>query len=187
MAVFERPISFPLSAVRAIGAGRKTLFRSVAKAAGADLAEKEVICPFGQQGDLLWVREPWNTSPPLTEPDGPVGLQSASELRIIYQADLDGRADDTHPYQVWIPGRAMPRWASRFTLLIGKTRIERLQDIGEDDLSREGGMWREERLAEKAESERGRFAQWWDSIHPRDESHWNSNPLVWVLEFKVLR
>jgi hypothetical protein len=187
MAEAERPISFPPAAIRSITAGRKTSFRSAVKLPAPGLDQAQAFCPFGGPGALLWVREPWNTNPALDEVEAGAALQIPSEFQILYQADLDGRADSSGPYQVWIPARAMPRWASRITLLIENTRLERLHDMGESDLLREGGMWREIETIQPFESEREGFARWWDSIHTRTDVHWNANPWVWAVGFKVLR
>ena len=76
-------------------------------------------------GDHLWVRETWarNTDMPAGTPYG-----------AVY------KADPGHDYDVlkWTPCIYMPRWASRLTLLVTDVRVERLQDISEEDAAAEG-------------------------------------------------
>lgn len=69
-------------------------------------------------------------------------------------------------------------------LAIGSVRLERLQDIGDEDLVREGGMWRETAPPGSVETDRSGFARWWDQVHARPEARWQANPLVWVINFE---
>lgn len=91
----------------------------------------------------------------------------------------------------------MPRWASRITLEIEAVRVERLQDISEEDAKAEGAEFgiycgpddegpalrsvdceSDERLA----SHRSGFRFIWESINGPDS--WDANPFVWVITFK---
>ncbi|WP_289241293.1 hypothetical protein [Delftia sp.] len=79
-------------------------------------------CPYSRPGDRLWVRETHNTHGGLA----------------TYRADGDWIADyhREEPQQSrlrWVPAIHMPRTASRITLEITGTRVERLQDISEED------------------------------------------------------
>lgn len=83
----------------------------------------------------------------------------------------------------------MPRWASRLTLEITGVRVERLQEIGEEDALAEGikllpggGFGLNEPFSE-FNSARSAFAFLWDSINGK-RVPWLSNPYVWVIEFK---
>jgi hypothetical protein len=78
------------------------------------------------------------------------------------------------------PAIHMPRWASRITLRITDIRVERLNDLSEEDAVSEGisdrcedGCWT---------SAQEKFAVLWDSIHGYGE--WNTDPWVWVIEFE---
>jgi hypothetical protein len=69
-------------------------------------------------------------------------------------------------------------------LRITGVRIERLQEISDQDIEREGGMWRETAPAGTTETDREGFARWWDQVHARPEARWIENPWVWVIEFE---
>jgi hypothetical protein len=182
----ERPILFSAPMVRALLAGTKTQTRRIAKpvrhpdlgnvyAPGALVLEHEpqhVIdrcCPYGRPGDRLWVRETHNTHGGLA----------------TYRADGDWIADyhreePQQPRLRWVPAIHMPRTASRITLEITGTRVERLQDISEADALAEG-------VAHSLNLPGGRFARenfehlWWTI---NGDGSWESNPWVWVVEFK---
>ena len=104
-------------------------------------------CPFGQPGDQLWVRETWNWFDPDSIPTDRAGP------RAIFTGNQGNRsipwvaayaADGHLPYpgyegrDHWRPSIHMPRWASRITLEITGVRVERLQNISEDDAKAEG-------------------------------------------------
>ncbi len=140
-------------------------------------------CPYGSRGDRLWVRETWQTH---------------CDMDSVSPRDLPSTTAVQYPatYDHWVskkrPSIFMPRWASRITLEITNVRVERLQDISDDDAYREGispdhiagdrevsiipGSW--------ITYSRG-FAVLWDTINGKRAS-WESNPWVWVIEFRKL-
>lgn len=96
----------------------------------------------------------------------------------------------------WRPSIYMPRWASRITLEVTEVRVERLQDISEEDAQAEGV----ERcdgfplsLGYPAGEDDGKcvlypsavraFSVLWDSLN-HERAPWRSNPWVWVIRFK---
>jgi hypothetical protein len=85
-----------------------------------DDGEFGLRCPYGAPGDQLWVRETW--------------ARHASG--IDYAADFS--AVSRPQAGPWRPSIFMPRPASRITLRITDVRVERLQDISEDDARAEG-------------------------------------------------
>lgn len=96
-----------------------------------------IRCPYGQPGDRLWVRE---TSRDLltTRTDGtPV---------VVYAADFQGHEFNRPPKQrnvtqnpwKWTPAILMPRKRCRITLDVTRIRVERAQDISDDDIIAEG-------------------------------------------------
>ncbi|MBO9108786.1 hypothetical protein J5288_08725 [Agrobacterium sp. S2/73] len=162
----DRPILFSAPMIRALLAGTKTQTRRLIKpqppahttCAGffstgsfgwmagdpADLESWEFLGDFKTPisgGDRLWVRETWsglhqfrNTPPALREsfstPDG-----------VVIREDVWLWADGSPSVGDWEkprPGIHMPRWASRLTLTVTDVRVERLQDISEDDAVAEG-------------------------------------------------
>ncbi|MBF8461155.1 hypothetical protein FMJ63_14120, partial [Klebsiella michiganensis] len=90
----------------------------------------------------------------------------------------------------WTPSLHMPRWASRILLEITGVRVERLNAISEHDAQAEGvaklrgGFWQHYQpgWTQHQLSARGSFVTLWKSIY--GEESWNSNPWVWVIEFK---
>jgi hypothetical protein len=145
-------------------------------------------CPYGQPGDRLWVRETWADNV-CTYPN-PKALYRADAI----QDDSGEREDcwwigDT-PFRIprWTPSIHMPRWASRITLEITGVRVERLQEISDQDARAEGvevlqGPFdvRERRMGIYGHA----FAHLWDSL-AKPGADWAANPWVWVIEFKKL-
>ena len=102
----------------------------------------------------------------------------------------------------WRPSIHMPRWASRITLEIVSVRVERLQDISEEDAIAEGVYCENVIVSsyyghhevgeylyffhggpdEGFESAVDAYAALWDSIN--GEGSWEKNPWVWVIEFR---
>jgi hypothetical protein len=82
----------------------------------------------------------------------------------------------------WRPSIHMPRWASRITIEITDIRVERLQEITEEDAKKEGidGVPTAVGIMYMPA-----FSRLWDFIHGKDS--WNQNPWVWVIEFKKNR
>jgi len=198
----EKPILFSGPMVRAILEGRKTQTRRIVKPQPFDgvvycnaapgwaqpyvddggMYGPPIECPYGEPGARLWVRETWRDQPGAIE----------------YRADTcndgpaDGSADAESPK--WRPSIFMPRAASRITLEITAIRVERLQDITEEDAEAEG-IEREFRTVVMRPdggpdyhiplSYRGGIANKWDEINGKRAS-WDSNPWVWVVEFNLV-
>lgn len=92
--------------------------------------------PF-EIGDRLWVRETWclcgqmNKFPPRdVSPFEPVGYLADGDIRVM-SCEMLTRGKTRVSIH-------MPRWASRLTLIVTDVRIQRLQDISEDDAIAEG-------------------------------------------------
>lgn len=192
----ERPILFNAEMVKAILSGRKTQTRRVIKLplidknmdcelAGNELAGEVAAgdyrnCPLGQPGDHLWVRETFALGADFGE----------SDVGYFYRA-TDPGWDDNDTGARWRPSLHMPRAASRINLLITGVRVERLNDISEEDARAEGitdggcincGECEPCGCEHPAPDATEMFAHLWQSIY--GDANWFSNPWVWVIEFE---
>jgi hypothetical protein len=209
----ERPILFSAPIIRALLDGRKSQTRRLVKAPlheplmepafapgigiwrGAD--GSKVRCPYGAPGDRLWVKEGLMRGPPYYELVGAPGPECGScdeSPTIEYASDgaTVGFVDPAcgwEPYRwAWkrarLPSIHMPRWASRITLEIVSVRVERLQDVSEEDARAEGV---EPAPFCKAGRPTGlehveAFENLWSDIH--GPGSWEASPWVWVVEFR---
>lgn len=134
---------------------------------------------FGQPGDLLWVREAWCYP----------GLFDGFENDFYYKAGFsDCDIKDRNASQNWKPSIHMPKAAARIWLQVEEIRVERLQDISEEDAVAEGMVSISMSHAEVMELcpnlYSAKFRGLWVSIN--GEESWNANPWVWVVKYKVL-
>ena len=180
----ERPILFSAPMVRAIIEGRKTQTRRLFNETPEDFDDDghplvrgkddklhRTRCRYGKIGDRLWVRESFAY-------DGEVG---GKEFFLYTATDSRCQIDSYEPVK-WTPSIHMPRRASRISLEITGVRVERLQDISEDDAKAEG--WHGDISKFPDQYPALWFQNLWASIN--GEESWNSNPWVWVVEFKRL-
>lgn len=134
-------------------------------------------CLYGDPGDWLYVRETWRLG------GGNPGAECRGDVH--YRADPDECAGGP-----WRPSIHMPRWAARIWLEVTGVRVERVQDITQDDARAEGaidmgGVWGA--LSDKGRAgPRGAFEALWNSINAKRGYGWDVNPWVWVVEFRVL-
>lgn len=204
----ERPILFSGHMVRAILNGQKTVTRREIKPSmrSADSSfelhqqedeswrpmhtfdescmdakgtEHPIVCPYGQPGDRLWVREAWLADAQL-DSIAPRDLSQGEP--IFYPAD--GSVRQTGCAMIsqgrGRPSIHMPRWASRILLEITDVRVERLQDITDEQAKAEGADCP---VADHLEAAwRVQFQRLWESINGPEA--WAINPWVWVVEFK---
>jgi hypothetical protein len=145
------------------------------------------MCPYGQPGDRLWVRETFIAG----HPDLPDGTLDFDTDKVWYRADGDLHTwyDSTSDFGKavpWKPSIHMPRSASRITLEITEVRVERLQDISETDAIAEGlrPYWKQTEDPKWVEPGTciDAFKELWESIN--SPGSWDVNPWVWVIEFR---
>ena len=162
------------------------------------------MCPYGKPGDRLWVRETWGVishdfdehgnmidwtpdrpATPIREMPFGRGYYSG---HVIYRADGeaawagddDGGGDDR---SAWKPSIHMPRIASRILLEITDVRVERLQDVSEEQSEAEGvDFVRPAPNFDETLTAKQLYKILWDHINGADA--WAANPWVWVVEFK---
>lgn len=208
----ERPIIFRGEMVRAILAGRKSQTRrlvrwpswanperdwpELVRVGGLALYKdglptRRMTCPYGAPRDRLWVREPWRTR---------------LDQDHIAPRDLDPRW--THP--TWVadhsdmtpsgcaggvgklrPSMFLPRKFSRIDLEVTEVRVQRLQEISEEDARAEGIAVDQLNHAIRPDDDIHwggaveYFAELWDSINGK-KAPWSSNPWVWAISFRRL-
>jgi hypothetical protein len=183
----SRPILFSAQMVRTILDGSKTQTRRVAKLnysgrvklPGSSLnwhlgdPNAVLACPYGQPGDQLKIRETWKADQ-IWDDFKPSQIPKGEP--ILYAADE--HATGIVPF-AWGRGRPsifLPGWASRITLEITGIRVERLQDISEEDAKAEGV------LNDEHVTPRIRYQWLWEHIN--GPGSWDKNPWVWVVTFK---
>lgn len=202
----ERPIIFNAENVRAILEDRKTQTRRVVKpqpALGQTVKKpyedgkwwlvemgqylpvdliKEVFCPYGQIGDMLWVRESYYTI-------------TKETTVVYYKADyyLEDRFLPPCDRPKYIPAFFLPRRASRITLEITSIRVERLQEITEEDAQKEGITERSYItkegvcLADMNGYFVCSFINHWNILNAKRGYGWDTNPWVWVISFRRIK
>ena len=156
----------------------------IAKASGC-LAD--IPCPYGAPGDRLWVKETWY--------DDLFDRKPGEVNDLHYRADHDC-ADweagcpcrDDAGRSCWKSARLMPRWASRLLLEVVSVRVERLQEITEEDAIAEGIAKRETASGFECDgvlavTARDAFEMLWDRVNGKT-SPWADNPWVFVVEFR---
>lgn len=202
-----KPILFNTEMVRAILDGQKTCTRRIVKGAIPDDAmwgytmftpkgciscrgmyvdeycEKFFRLPY-QQGDILYVRETWGT----------YARNWWEADYFMYRADYPIDATTyTHPGGIicdlpkWRASLHMPKEAARIWLRVTDARVERLQEMTQEDAEMEGATESVDSITKFRTSALLNFAKIWDSAIKKsdlDYYGWVANPWVWVFEFE---
>lgn len=197
----ERPILFSAAMVRALLAGTKTQTRRVLKpwSGPASLRSSKTVptdlaylpdgtcyrqtCPYGQDGDALWVRESWKAHTTFDH----LPPRDIPQSKVWYLSDDGYKAESRTRASIH-----MPRWASRITLEITEVRVERLQAIREPDARAEGvdydpgegGTFWVPGAGCTSDSAGDAYRKLFESIN--GPGSWDANPWVWALSFRML-
>ncbi len=203
----ERPILFSAPMVRAILEGRKTQTRRIAKGQALDWLQQaqftpedvalpeNALCPHGFAGDRLWLRETffaygrWETRHNARKGRKEwrfVDMTLECDRAYRYAADnpdapvTSPRNDGVLPAWWKRPAIHMPRAASRITLEIAGVRVERLQEISNDDAFDEG-------CPSDAPFPIDWYRELWNGLNAARGFAWDANPWVWVVEFRSVQ
>ena len=204
-------IIFSTDMVKAILEGRKTQTRRIIKPRILELLEYAAeigeitdyindgidegdlnyvlsFCPY-QIGQTLWVRETHTFG---VCSDTTVDVHYKADEEVIIKQISEEIAEKIWEWvemkevigdggSNWQPSIFMPRWASRINLKITNIRVERVQDISDEDVLHEG--FRMDNTSIFKFGYKGAFQLLWDSINAKRGYGWDINPYVWVLEF----
>lgn len=198
---------------RSVGSTNQEIKKSY-DSAGTLLEESTRIVPLGEWllekcpyrvGMQLWVRETfllldqhhWHD---LSKPRESMIEAGAVSRRngVAYRAETSADGEEIrsgYGYK-WRPSIFMPRWASRITLEITDVRVERLQEISEEDAIAEGmrefgttGMFGYDLKGTPGPmvggTAREAFALLWGKINGPES--WAANPWTWAITFKGIQ
>lgn len=172
------PILFNTDMVQAILDNRKTCTRRIVKGyipKDGEYGEKFFKLPY-QKGDILYVRETWCKG----------SLDNGPE-QYFYKAD-----DHTFLCK-WHPSSYMPKEAARIWLKVMDVRVERLQEITEEQARAEGAIdsrgfiFPPDNEYNDIHSAKEHFEKIWNYTIKKsdlDTYGWDANPYVWVIEFE---
>ncbi|MEM8564909.1 MAG: hypothetical protein AAGF85_00515 [Bacteroidota bacterium] len=198
-----RPILFSTPMIQAILEGRKTQTRRVMKPQPKQLLDFEKAkCPYGEVGDILWVREAFKQ----------VGHYSRDYL--FHQYKADGQTDDLNYPEFleqlldgnpWKPSIHMPFKACRLFLRVMDKRVHLINTISDEESEAEGvekvqlntrhakgTLYRDYSQNEWDRQSgfltpTGSFIRLWNSINGNRPGYaWKDNPWVWAITFEVI-
>ena len=215
------PILFSTEMVQAILQGRKTQTRRIVKfepregylpelktdhfgeyflsfrKSKTEIENKILKSPYGNVGDILWVRENFYTIE--SENNWSVSQLVMFESEVFYTADITNYETKRPLHRGKNrPSIHMPKTFARIFLKITNVRIERLNDISDKDSIAEGiktdncegkdcyyfypcNDLRDDSYLDHPKTS---FYSLWNSIN--GEESWKLNPWVWVIEFEKI-
>ena len=207
----ERPVIFTADEVRATLDDRKSQFRRVMKpqptepmwyrgaggqVVGATKNPGVTWCPYGDDGDLLWVREThWRNIHPgmkieqvaFERPDQPQNIwlsgQASSDVGDRLPLISEVRSVLDSAFWERRHGVAMPKWAARIWLSVVDVRVGRVQEITAHSMAHHEGVTRDDSYRTNAELVRI-FSRAWNSLNLKRGFGWEMNPWVWVVTFE---
>ncbi len=191
----DYPILFDYQMVQAILSGKKTqtrrLFKSplskamepafeiwhdgtewIARLKNGQCYKYPIVCPYGQPGDLLWVKETY--APAIND--------------FAYKADYSKAVLlEKRNKGLWKPSIHMPKSASRIWLQITDIKAQRLQSVDEIEAEQEGtgmGQIFGFDISGKPSFRQGFFEKW---IQIYGIQSYHSNPWIWSISFQVVQ
>jgi hypothetical protein len=199
----ERPILFSTPMVQAILAGTKTQTRRIIKPQPMPDMEsgytyynnklvfdihnwkEEILCVSRiQKNMILWVRETWQEGKLMDDDENVIHHGYLYKATDVFETDPELTGYEFK----WKPSIFMPKEACRLKLKVTDLRVERLQDISEQDAIKEGLTFSESFIDGKfhclndnlipVES----YKNLWEHINGKGS--WDKNPWVWVIEFE---
>lgn len=219
-----KPIIFNTEMVRAILDGRKNCTRRVIKfpvnryTNNVPLADKVVVqelrCdkvnfleePFFsyginlpyQTGDILYVRETWeHFECCCCEGDEHGNCYREPQQSVLNKSCgcyMYRATDEIYGDAKWHPSIHMPKEAARIWLKVTDVRVDRLQEITEEEAGAEGAV-DNRGFVHSYDNEythihtvREDFAEIWNNTVKKsdiDRYGWNANPWIWVIKFEV--
>lgn len=201
-----KPVLFNTNMVKAILDGRKTVTRRLVKRTPSNGEP----CGFGfwrefNERDMKWYIKDYTHSCtwwPEDEYLQRFGKFKVGDIIYVRETWCEGYEDGTYIYKasdklaqlpnykksskmIYRPSIHMPKEAARIFLKVTDVRVERLQDITEGQVIKEGI---DIETNNSLSAHRVKFAKTWDSSvdmknHWMDQS-WGANPWVWVIEFE---
>lgn len=138
-----------------------------------------ISCPYGVPGDRLYVRERFcygevAAGDSLPEASDPIFISQCKDENDFIPYEVAIRSDWGIEEVVWKPSIHMPKKFARIWLEITDVRVERIQDISQDDIMLEG-------VKISRQKDYVLFPDLWESTYP---GSWEKNDFVWVVEFK---
>ncbi len=125
--------------------------------------------PKCQVGDYLYVRETITID--------------EYENFVDYRADFTDKEAKSLGVK-WTPSIHMPREAARIFLRVTDVRVERVQEISNEEAISEGLIYMFGNMGASITTPRLVFAEVWDSIYKSKGYGWKVNPWVFVYEFE---
>lgn len=147
--------------------GKRMMFKPYCDMTDAELIMTAYKAPY-EPGNILYVRETWKKAP-----NG-------------YYYYEDWQRNDIADVTKWKPSIHMPKEAARIWLKVTDVRVERLQDMTSEQISREGVEVEYPHVL-NGEEKRYAFSTLWNSTIKKsdlDRYGWNASPWVWVIEFE---
>ncbi|MFV0351211.1 MAG: hypothetical protein ACK5JF_02720 [Oscillospiraceae bacterium] len=195
-----KPMLFNTAMVRAIQAGQKTVTRRVVKGSALQFLNngfspefvahpENGFSPFGFAGDALYVRETWTCIRDIETGHRDyfyaANQKDYDTVSSTYLCDDDG-FDTGKPFP-WKPSIHMPKAIARLFLRVTDVRVERLQDITEEQAKKEGCCTFSDKIGDGKFRDvlnfdltaKDAFAELWNSTLPKNPNKFKCPENSW--------